>query len=185
MKKTLDEDKTNTAKRVLAGLLIFSIGYLWGGLTIYKQIFPFEQLRLVKSAVLNKSSDHNRLAPNPMRQERRDQYQLFGRQADVVMIGDSITQAGHWEDIFPTVRIANRGVDWDRTDDVLRRMDTILSVKPEKAFIMIGINDFSMRRSVDEVFTDYTRIVNELQNNNIQVYIQSTLECRNCGERLG
>ena len=180
---------STTAKRVLVGLLIFGIGYLWGSLTIYKQIFPFEQLKLVKNAVLhevvlNKPSDVNRLAPNARGQEQRDQFKLFERQADVVMIGDSLTRRGHWEKIFPGARIANRGIAADRTDDILRRMDTILSVKPEKAFIMVGINDFSMGRSVDEVFKDYIKIIDELQSNNIQIHIQSTLECSNCGERL-
>ena len=173
------------AKRLLAGLLIFSVGYLWGSLTFVKQIFPFEQLRLVKQAVIHEPSEVITPGPNTMWQERRDQFKLFGRQADVVMIGDSITQLGHWQDIFPKARIANRGIKGDRTDDILRRMDTILSVKPEKAFIMIGINDFYRGKSVDEVFTDYTKIINELQDNNIQVYIQSTLECSNCGEHLG
>lgn len=175
---------TTTAKKLLAGLLLFSMGYLWGGLTFVKQIFPFEQLRFIKQAVFHEPSEVMRPGPNTMWQERRDQFKLFGRQAEVVMIGDSITQSGHWRDIFPEAKIANRGIKGDRTDDILRRMDTILSAKPEKAFIMVGINDFTMGKSVDKVFTDYLKIVNELQSNNIQTYIQSTLECSNCGERL-
>ena len=176
---------TTMAKTVLAGLLIFGIGYLWGSLTFVKQVFPFEQLRLIRHAVFSEPSEVIKPGPNTMWQERRDQFMLFGRQADVVMIGDSLTQSGHWQDMFPKASIANRGIKGDGTDDILRRMDTILSVKPKKAFIMIGINDLYRGKSVDAVFKDYIEIINELESNNIQIYIQSTLECSDCGERLG
>lgn len=175
---------TTTAKKVISGLLIFGVGYIWGSLTFVKQIFPFEQLRLVKQTLLNEPVEIIVPGPNTMWQERRDQFKVFGRPADVVMIGNSITQSGHWQDMFPEAGIANRGISGDGTGDILRRMDTILSVKAKKAFIMIGINDFYRGKSLDDVFKDYTKIINELQDNNIQVYIQSTLECSNCGDNL-
>ena len=95
----------------------------------------------------------------------------------MVMVGDSITQAGIWEDMFSDVRIVNRGLGADRTDDVLRRMSSILSVRPRRAFVMLGINDISAGRKVDEVFDDYMRIVDALQSGGVSVVIQSTIEC--------
>lgn len=71
------------------------------------------------------------------------------------MVGDSITQAGMWEDMFPDIRIANRGIGSDRTDDVLRRINPILSVGAHRAFIMLGVNDISPDRSVDDIVRDY------------------------------
>jgi lysophospholipase L1-like esterase len=176
----------NRTKRILVGISALTFGYLWGGLTVYKQIFPFEQMRLVKDVLTGKYTGNNSLPANPNWKGRREQFEIFGRQADVVMIGDSITHAGHWDDIFPNIKIANRGIDSDRTDDVIGRMDNIVSVKPKKAFVMIGINDLIWGRSVDDVFADYQKIVTNLQSNKIRVYIQSTLECSksSCGERL-
>ena len=37
----------------------------------------------------------------------------------VVFLGDSIVQGGQWHDIFPDLRIANRGIGGDTTSDLL------------------------------------------------------------------
>ena len=175
----------NRTKSILIGIFALAFGYLYGGLTVNKTDFPFKYISLLKNELTGKYSGNNSRPGNPNWPERREQFEIFSRQADVVMIGDSITQAGHWDDIFPNIKIANRGIGSDRTDDVIRRIDTIISVKPKKAFVMIGINDVK-RRSVDDVFADYKKIVTSLQDNKIQVFIQSTLECSksSCGERL-
>jgi lysophospholipase L1-like esterase len=176
----------NKTKGLLIGVCILVFAYFWGGFTVYKQIFPFDQIQLIKSILTVKNTEKITIPANLSWQERRDQFEIFGRQADVVMIGDSITHAGHWDDIFPNIKIANRGIGGDRTDDVMSRIDSIISVKPKKAFVMIGINDLSWGRSVDDIFADYKKIVTSLQNNKIQVFIQSTLECSksSCGEKL-
>jgi lysophospholipase L1-like esterase len=173
-------------KNILIGVSLLGLGYFWGGLTVHKQIFPYEQIILAKKLLTNKHVDDSKLQTNPNWPERREQFELFGRQADVVMIGDSITHAGHWDDIFPSTKIANRGIARDRTDDIIKRIDAIISVQPKKAFLMVGINDLNWGRSVDEIFNDYKKIVTTLQNNKIQVFIQSTLECRkkDCKNKL-
>lgn len=102
------------------------------------------------------------------------------------MIGDSITSYGHWEDIFPSIKIANRGVGGDRTDDIIRRLNSIVSVKPKKALIMAGINDIVLGREINDIVSDYIKIVNVLQDQGVEVLIQSTLECNRakCGTML-
>ena len=176
----------NKTKSILIGFFVLAFGYSMGALTVYKQIFPYEQIRLVKNLLNGKYTRNNSLPVNPNHKERREQFEIFGRQADIVMIGDSITHAGHWDDIFPNIKIANRGVGSNRTDDVIGRIDNILSVKPKKAFVMIGINDLSWGKNIDDIFSDYKKIVTTLQNNKIKVYIQSILECSkaNCGKKL-
>jgi lysophospholipase L1-like esterase len=176
----------NTAKSILIGIFFLAFGYLLGVITVDKKIFPFEKIPLVKGVLTEKYSVNNSLPANPNWQERREQFEIFGRQADVVMIGDSITHFGHWGDIFSNIKIANRGISGDRTDDVIRRIDNIISVKPKKAFVMIGTNDLTLGISVDDVFSNYKKIVTSLQNNKIQVFIQSTIECSksSCGVKL-
>jgi lysophospholipase L1-like esterase len=94
---------------------------------------------------------------------------------DAVFIGDSLTDIPDWGEIFPKIKIANRGVNGDRTDGVLNRLSSIMSTKAPKAFVMIGVNDFSINRDVREVFDDYKKIVGQLQENGMQVYVQSTI----------
>ena len=78
--------------------------------------------------------------------ERNKEYRIsifeeFSPEVDIVFAGDSITQAGEWTDFFPNLKIANRGVGSDTTHDLLRRLDSIISVNPKNVFVMIGIND--------------------------------------------
>src|SRR5262249_17246825 len=112
--------------------------------------------------------------------------QQYGRSSDVVMVGHSLTADAAWNEIFPKVEIANRGIGGDTTDNILLRMDTILSVSPKKALIMVGINDIRSGASLDSVFQNYRKIVKRLQQAGVTVIIQSTLECSKdvCGDRV-
>jgi lysophospholipase L1-like esterase len=110
--------------------------------------------------------------------ERTSFFSAFSHQADVVMIGDSLTDGAEWAEMFPGQDIVNRGIDSDTTDGVLARLDTILALQPKQAFVMIGINDFADRRvSVASVFANYRSIVFRLNRAGAKVFVQSTLPC--------
>ena len=96
---------------------------------------------------------------------------------DIMMLGDSITQAGPWNALFPNAKILNRGVSGYSTHDLLREIKTTIDFQPRKVFLMIGINDLLRGASVDETFDRYLTILNALQNADIKVYIQATVEC--------
>jgi len=108
------------------------------------------------------------------------------RQADIVMVGDSITAGGRWAAHFPGVRIANRGVSGDTSLNILARMDGILATKPKRALLMFGINDIYNGVPVGRIVQRYERIVTILTARGIEVVIQSTLECSGsaCGKKL-
>jgi lysophospholipase L1-like esterase len=96
---------------------------------------------------------------------------------EVMMLGDSITEAGPWQALFPKTRILNRGVSGYTTYDLLREMKATVALRPAKVFLMIGINDLLRRATVEQTFKQYTLIVDELQKNKITVVMQATLEC--------
>jgi lysophospholipase L1-like esterase len=104
----------------------------------------------------------------------------------IVMIGDSLTQGAEWEEIFPHVTIANRGIGGDTSADILRRMEPIFSVNARKAFLMVGTNDIQAGLTTNEILKNYIDLIESLQVKGIEVYIQSTLECNKskCGPRL-
>lgn len=93
------------------------------------------------------------------------------------MIGDSLIEAAEWHEMFPGTSIANRGISGDRTDDILQRMDAILAVGAQRAFVMVGFNDFAFNQPVAVSFENYRKIVDRLTEQKVDVYIQSTLEC--------
>jgi lysophospholipase L1-like esterase len=163
--------------RSLIGLAVIAgLAYGFGAVTAHKRWFPYAQLRDWKA----------RTAERPAENPRVSLFRNFSPDVEVVMIGDSITQGGIWSEMFPGVAIANRGVGGDTTADVLARLDTVLSTKPELAFLMIGVNDASRGRSPEEIFASYTKIVDALQGAGVEVAIQSTIECSatSCGATL-
>lgn len=99
--------------------------------------------------------------------EQNDKYKT-------VMIGDSITDGGLWNELLNNDLIQNRGIAGDTTDGVLDRLNST-NKNLNQAFIMIGINDFFQEKSVDYVFSNYLKIIENLQQKGIKVYIQSTL----------
>ena len=167
---------------ILAIAIVFS-AYLFGAYSYPRNFWPLDLFRKIKQPLLISTSN---LPANHYFIEIVEQHQLFHSKADIVMIGDSITHYGNWQDIFPNVKIANRGIGGDSTFHIMRRIDSILSVNPTKAFLMVGLNDFGMNRSVTDVFKDYINIVEILTEKKINVYIQSTIECRKsvCGIKV-
>ena len=99
--------------------------------------------------------------------EQNDKYKT-------VMIGDSITDGGLWNELLNNDLIQNRGIAGDTTDGVLDRLNST-NKNLNQAFLMIGINDFFQEKSVDYVFSNYLKIIENLQQKGIKVYIQSTL----------
>ena len=97
------------------------------------------------------------------------------RESRVVMLGDSLIDNAKWTDLFPLEEISNHGVGGDTTADILDRIELIYKAKPEKVFIMIGVNDLYKKNNIDDIQSNYKNIVNQLNENNIKVYIQSTL----------
>jgi lysophospholipase L1-like esterase len=157
---------------VICVSMLFS--FLYGVITVQYKIPPFGLLRAINKFV---SPDPiTALSHSDYFYERKSFFEEHGgHQYDVVFIGDSITDSAEWEDLFPSLKIANRGINGDRTDGVLERMDSIYSTNARKAFIMIGINDFASGVEVNDVVENYKRIINNLVAHGMQTYVQSTI----------
>ena len=156
--------------------IFFSYGVLVG---VYK-IFPYSQILTFKQFLM----------PNPFSAERNREYRIelfekFSSSAEVVFVGDSITERGEWAEFFPNLKVANRGVESDKTSDVLKRIDSIISVTPNTAFIMLGINDISGEIAIDEIVYKYGSVISSLKVKGISVFVQSTIQCQvsRCGQK--
>ena len=159
-------------KLIVIAVCASMLSFAYGVVTVKYRVFPFEQLTAVKKAL--------NLSPSPRYSDyfyhKKSFFEQHGRSNyDVVFIGDSITDGAEWEDLFPSLEIANRGIGGDRADGVLKRLDSIYSTSASRAFIMIGINDLNAGMGVDEVFNNYMDIVNALSEHEMKVYIQSTI----------
>lgn len=50
--------------------------------------------------------------------------------ADVVMVSDSPTMYGFWDEFWPGVKVANRGIGNDVSEGLFNRMDTVVQGEP-------------------------------------------------------
>src|SRR5262245_41079427 len=96
---------------------------------------------------------------------------------DVVFLGDSITEGGPWEELFPGVRTRNRGIGGDTSDGVLRRLEQVTRAQPAKVFLLIGTNDLYSGASEDEIVANIEEILERLKQESpdTEVYLQSVL----------
>jgi lysophospholipase L1-like esterase len=111
-------------------------------------------------------------------ERQRTQFDLLtGQDVDVVFYGDSLTEGGRWDEYFPNVKIANRGISGDITEDLINRLDQVVGLKPEKLFLMVGVND--VNRGIEGSVTklNYKRLFDSitLKLPSTNVYVQSIL----------
>ena len=113
---------------------------------------------------------------DPYYKHKKSQFQMLSQNTKytTVMLGDSITDEGQWDELLDNPLVQNRGISGDTTDGVLERLDSInKSIK--QVFIMIGVNDIMRGVSEDIVFENYKKIIKFFQDKNIEVVIQATL----------
>jgi lysophospholipase L1-like esterase len=95
--------------------------------------------------------------------------------ADAVMLGDSLTEGIDWRELFPDVKILNRGISGDTSAGVLNRLDEVIGRHPKIVFLMIGVNDLRMGVPVPQVAANIRSIVQTLGRQRIRVALQKTL----------
>lgn len=162
-------------KRSAQLLLVALVGFVLGALC-QEKLYLVRSLQMAAKAVIGDPL-LQRWLPRTSARPRNSIFEAFHPRADFVMIGDSLTEAAEWREMFPAVSIANRGISGDRTEDILRRMDAIFATGAKRAFVMAGFNDFALNQSVGAAFENYRKIIDQLTERGIDVYIQSTLEC--------
>lgn len=96
---------------------------------------------------------------------------------DIVFLGDSITEGGPWEELFPDLRVRNRGVGGDTSEGVLARLEQITRATPTKVFLLIGTNDLFRGEAEDEIVANITEILDRLKQAtpDTEVYLESVL----------
>lgn len=104
-----------------------------------------------------------------------------GNTAQIIMLGDSLTDGGEWQEFFSDVRVVNRGIGRDTSKGVLNRIEPYLVSQPDKIFLLIGTNDLLNNSQVSDVSSNITEILNLIRGKSPKttVYLQSVLPCRN------
>ena len=156
---------------ILSGcIFIFAYGVVVG----HYKAFPFSLIQSAKAFVTPEPKPR----PFSTTEKFKRHVVLFDsleKEYDVVFLGDSITNAGRWNELFPSVSVANRGVGGDTSEGILNRVDSVINHNPTRVFIMVGINDIARGKSVEDIFSNYKKIITRLTESGIEVVVQSTL----------
>lgn len=96
---------------------------------------------------------------------------------EIIFLGNSITDIGEWAEIFQKKQVKNRGISGDNSYGVLNRLPEVLSSKPAKIFLMIGINDLAQQTPDSLIVGNYLRIVNKIKTASPKtvIYLESVL----------
>ena len=107
--------------------------------------------------------------------------QLPDTRNEIIFLGNSITDGGEWHELFNNPRVKNRGISGDVTEGVLYRLDEVTRSKPQKVFLLIGINDLAGGIPKETVLGNIGKIAQQIRtaSQKTEVYIQSILPVNN------
>ena len=96
--------------------------------------------------------------------------------ADIVFFGNSITYYGSFNKAFPDKKIVNLGYPGDNIDGMIRRVETVKAVNPDKVFLMAGINGLR-DMDLNDFTIKYNLLVDSIRKAvpNAEIYLQSIL----------
>lgn len=103
-----------------------------------------------------------------------------GQRQLMVMVGDSLSQ---WypSDYLPSRDIwLNQGISGDTTRGILQRLDDFATARPDRIYVMAGVNDLKRGASDREILQNLAKIVARLQRQHpqAQIVVQSILPTR-------
>lgn len=113
---------------------------------------------------------------DPYYKHRKSQFEqlMNNEKYETMMLGDSITDEGQWDELLNNSKVQNRGISGDTTDGVIDRLNSV-SKGIKQVFIMIGVNDIMRGKEAHEVYANYLKIIQTFKDKDIKVHIQSTL----------
>ena len=89
---------------------------------------------------------------------------LNGGEAEVIFLGDSLTDGCDVKKYYPEFQALNRGIGGDRTYDVLSRMQvSVYDAKPKVVVLLIGGNNVLGGEDLQKIATEYEEILKGLQ----------------------
>lgn len=96
---------------------------------------------------------------------------------DIVFLGNSITDGGHFNELFEMPNIKNRGISSDVINGVAKRLTQVTKGHPAKIFLLIGINDVAQNVSAPKLIKKYEDLVDSIisQSPETKLYLQSVM----------
>ncbi len=102
----------------------------------------------------------------------------------IIFLGTSLTENFELNELLGRCNIKNRGITADKTEGILNRLQPIIEDQPKKLFLEAGVNDLGKGVSIQELISNYNKILDRLQKESpgTQLFIQNVLPVSNTGE---
>lgn len=88
-------------------------------------------------------------------------------QKDIVMLGNSLTERGHWKKILGRTDVANRGIGSDITAGYIKRLKYVFNLNPKICFIEGGVNDLAHDIPRDTIIQNLATLIDTLRSKEI------------------
>ncbi|MDR1606952.1 MAG: GDSL-type esterase/lipase family protein [Deltaproteobacteria bacterium] len=76
----------------------------------------------------------------------------------VILLGDSLTEFNHWDELAPNSDIVNQGHSGDTAMGVFYRLNQVCHAHPEVVFLQVGINDLAQGREPLDIVKAHQKI---------------------------
>lgn len=122
-------------------------------------------------------------ADDAFRNHRYDSFQATPvTENSIVFVGNSITNMQPWAELFTAENVINRGNSGGFSWEILSNIQSFITRRPAKVFIMIGTNDMNVTGYTPEaVVANVRQAVKHIQKESptTQVYIESVMASTN------
>jgi lysophospholipase L1-like esterase len=81
----------------------------------------------------------------------------------LLLLGDSLTEAGPWQEAFSDREVVNAGRAGDTTQDIAERLEDVVAANPSTVVLMAGTNE-SRRATVEQVVRGLEDILFQLRH---------------------
>lgn len=81
------------------------------------------------------------------------------RLGKVLVVGDSIIQAGAWDEWLTESTVTNEGIGGATTADVVARLADLVAQEPDTVILLVGTNDLAWHRTTEHVVRNIETIV--------------------------
>ena len=100
---------------------------------------------------------------------------------DIIILGNSLSDNGRWNEAFDDANIKNRGIISDVVQGVSDRIELVTKGQPKKIFLLIGVNDVSHHLTPDSITTAVENLIVKIKtlSPNTELYLQSWLPINN------
>lgn len=112
----------------------------------------------------------------PQTEEPQTEEPSSSDECDALFYGDSITKGNNFDELFPDLRIVDKGINGATIEDLTQRVDEVDEYHPKKIFVMAGGNNL-YSGNVEECVELFRGLLNALKEAcpYAEIYVESML----------